>query len=275
MQQFGKANDWIGKFLMDHPGASSYALVPDAVYPFRGPSTTSNITTTSDGPFRASYAGFRTSLLNYGWTTGAPRGVTFSPFPLTMGPAEAQAGTILDFVHNSKLIGKELQEKLKHHAHRQIVLGTAVEQLPVASNNVSLHSEKDKLFDVPLPKLTYSYEDDSGYVRDGLKAARLMHKQIFDKLGATTYRLFGVTEKGSLEKPTFFGAGHIMGTTRMGKDGEPRVVDAQCRSVDHSNLFIVGSSVFVTGAVANPTLTIAALSLRAADSIRKELRRTG
>src|SRR5205085_6284696 len=71
-------NKWIGKFLMDHPGTSSYGLVPDAVYPFRGPSTTSNIATTSDGPFREFYAGFRTSLLNYGWTTGAPRGVTFN-----------------------------------------------------------------------------------------------------------------------------------------------------------------------------------------------------
>jgi choline dehydrogenase-like flavoprotein len=60
----------------------------------------------------------------------------------------------------------------------------------------------------------------------------------------------------------------------MGKGGEPRVVDAQCRSVDHPNLYIVGSGVFVTGAVANPTLTIAALSLRAADAILTELRKS-
>jgi hypothetical protein len=51
-----------------------------------------------------------------------------------------------------------------------------------------------------------------------------------------------------------------MGTTRMGKEGEGRAVDAQCRSVDHPNLYVVGSSVFVTGAAANPTITIAALS---------------
>jgi glucose dehydrogenase len=64
-----------------------------------------------------------------------------------------------------------------------------------------------------------------------------------------------------------------MGTTRMGKEGEDRAVDAQCRSVDHPNLYIVGSSVFVTGAVAYPTMTIAALSLRTADAIKAELRR--
>src|SRR5262249_47625820 len=115
-------NKRIGKFLMDHPGTSSYGLVPEPVYPFPGPPTTSNITTTSDGPFREFYAGFRTSLLNYGWTTGAPRGGTFnldatlpvSIPPLTSGPEEDRAGTILDFVHNAKLIGGKLREKIKN-----------------------------------------------------------------------------------------------------------------------------------------------------------------
>src|SRR5262249_40404721 len=207
-------------------------LVPEPVYPFRGPSTTSNILTTSDGAFREFHAGFRTSLLNTGWTTGAPRGASFSPPALTVGPEEDRAGTVLDFVHNAKLIGGKLREKIRHHAHRQIVLGTALEQLPDESNSVALSDKMDKIFDVPLPKLTYYYDDDSGYVRDGLKAVRLLHEQIFKRLGATAYRLFAVDPQGVLEKPPgFFGAGHIMGTTRMGKDGEPRVVDAQCRSV--------------------------------------------
>src|SRR5205085_7164358 len=158
-------------------GTSSYGLVPDAVYPFRGPSTTSNIATTSDGPFREFYAGFRTSLLNYGWTTGAPRGVTFNldttlpvSIPsLTSGPDEDRAGTILDFVHNSKLIGGKLREKIRNHSHRQIVLGTALEQLPFAGNSVALAKETDK-FGVPLPKLSYYYDDPSGnttYTNDG------------------------------------------------------------------------------------------------------------
>jgi len=272
MQQSRGPNRWIGKFLMDHPGTSSYGLVPDPVYPFRGPTTTSNITTTSDGPFRAFHAGFRTSLLNYGWTTGAPRGVSFDPPSLTVGPQEDRAGTVLDFVHNAKLIGGRLQEKIRHHAHRQIVLGTALEQLPDESNSVAL-SDKQDVFGVPLPKLTYYYDDPSGYTREGLKAVRRFHEYVFKRLGATAYRLFPFDAQGELDKPGFFGAGHIMGTTRMGKEGEARVVDAQCRSVDHANLYVLGSSVFVTGAVANPTLTIAALSLRAANAIQTELQR--
>jgi glucose dehydrogenase len=67
------------------------------------------------------------------------------------------------------------------------------------------------------------------------------------------------------------GAGHIMGTCRMGNDPASSVVDAQCRAHDHCNLFIVGSSVFPTVGSPNPTLTIAALALRAARDIAKQL----
>ena len=58
-----------------------------------------------------------------------------------------------------------------------------------------------------------------------------------------------------------------MGTTRMGTDPEESVVDARLRTHDLSNLWLVGSSVFPTGGAMNPTLTIAALALRASDSL--------
>jgi choline dehydrogenase-like flavoprotein len=276
-----KANKVIGKYLMDHPGTGSYALVPDPVYPFRGPPTTSQIDTTRDGPYRKWRAGFRTSLLNYGWQIGVLRGLSWDPSfapKLDHGEEreerkEDRGGNILDLVHNNKVIGRKLKEKIQHHAHRQIFLGTALEQLPVESNSVGLDSKgQPDRFGVPCPMIKYYYDDDSGYTNAGLRAAREMHEAIFKHLRATAYRLF-TFDGGALAKPPgYFGAGHIMGTTRMGKEGEDRAVDAQCRSADHPNLYIVGSSVFVTSAVANPTLTIAAISLRAADAIKAELR---
>jgi choline dehydrogenase-like flavoprotein len=63
-----------------------------------------------------------------------------------------------------------------------------------------------------------------------------------------------------------------MGTTVMGVDASKSVVNADCRSHDHSNLFILGSSVFPTSSTANPTSTLAALALRAADKIKLQLR---
>ena len=69
----------------------------------------------------------------------------------------------------------------------------------------------------------------------------------------------------------FQGAGHVMGTARMGADAKTAVVNADLRSFDHPNLFIQGSAVFPTSGAANPTLTIAALALRSVDGIRKSL----
>ena len=54
----------------------------------------------------------------------------------------------------------------------------------------------------------------------------------------------------------------------MGRDPGSSVVDIHGRSHDHPNLFITDASVLPTSAAVNPALTIAALSLRAADHIR-------
>lgn len=56
---------------------------------------------------------------------------------------------------------------------------------------------------------------------------------------------------------------HQCGTARMGADPATSVVDRFCRAHDHDNLFIVDASVLPTSAAANPSLTIAALALRA------------
>jgi choline dehydrogenase-like flavoprotein len=62
---------------------------------------------------------------------------------------------------------------------------------------------------------------------------------------------------------------HQCGTARMGHDPTASVVNADCRSHDLSNLYIVDASVLPTSAAVNPALTIAALALRAADHIRR------
>jgi choline dehydrogenase-like flavoprotein len=58
-----------------------------------------------------------------------------------------------------------------------------------------------------------------------------------------------------------------MGTARMGKDPRRSVVDAWNRAHDVPNLFVVDGSSFTTCAAVNPTSTIGALALRAADGI--------
>jgi choline dehydrogenase-like flavoprotein len=72
---------------------------------------------------------------------------------------------------------------------------------------------------------------------------------------------------------------HHAGTTRMHPDPALGVVDGELRVHRMENLYVTGASVFPTAGVANPTLTVVALSLRLADhlsgSSRKKIASTG
>ena len=65
---------------------------------------------------------------------------------------------------------------------------------------------------------------------------------------------------------------HNMGTTRMSENPRLGVVDANCKVYTLSNLFVAGSSVFPTGGIANPTLTIIGLAMRLADHLKGKMK---
>ena len=125
---------------------------------------------------------------------------------------------------------------------------------PTPKNRVTLDADKKDANGVPLPRIHFDLDD---YTRAGLQAAEDAHNEVFAAIGA----------KNVQHSPDVQGAGHIIGTVRMGSDAKSAVVDADLRSFDHPNLFLLGSGTFPTSATANPTLTIAALSLRAVDVI--------
>src|SRR5580658_10434714 len=60
---------------------------------------------------------------------------------------------------------------------------------------------------------------------------------------------------------------HLLGTARMGSDPKRSVVNAWNQAHDVKNLFIVDGSSFTTSSSVNPTSTIGALALHAADGI--------
>lgn len=67
-------------------------------------------------------------------------------------------------------------------------------------------------------------------------------------------------------------AWHMIGTCRMGAEAETSVVNKWHQTWDVPNLFIMDGSVLPTGGVVNPTATISALALRAAEHIRDNFR---
>jgi choline dehydrogenase-like flavoprotein len=64
---------------------------------------------------------------------------------------------------------------------------------------------------------------------------------------------------------------HITGTMIMGSDPTDSVVDADCRTHDHPNLYIAGTGIMPSASTVNSTLTGTALALRMADTVLKSL----
>ena len=232
----------VGSNLMDHLQGEVVCLTPEPVFGFRGPPTTSGIDGFRDGQFRSQHAPFRMSLGNDGW-------------PRTEAP-----GATLAALLNEKQFGKELQESLRDRMTRQLRISYSTEVLPSPENKVSLSDDTDA-FGVPRPRIAFHLSD---YNVRGFRRARVVAGLIFAKLGASAI-------SAGDDADSYYGAGHIMGTTRMGADPASSVVDSDCRTHDHQNLFVVGSSVFPTSGTANPTLTIAALALRTATKIHTQL----
>jgi choline dehydrogenase-like flavoprotein len=162
---------------------------------------------------------------------------------------------------------------------RQFRVGFLIEQTPDPHNRVTLSDQTDGL-GLQRPQIAYNI---GPYAKRGIVAAKQLQNLLFRRMGATEKK-FDFTEPAK-DDPTNFaakvgnetvtlnytGAGHIMGTYRMGTDPTQSVVDSFQRSHDHDNLYLVGSGTFPTGATANPTLTIAALALRTAERIAKRV----
>jgi choline dehydrogenase-like flavoprotein len=239
------SSDQVGRHLMDHPSQLSWALAREALGAYRGPLSTAGLEAGRWAEWRADRPACRTQINNAGWewARGAPVGVI---------------GDLLD----RGLRGAALDEAIARETTRHISLVTMTEQLPSPDNRIVPAFDQRDVLGVPRPKISYDYD---AYTRLGLDHARRLHELVFSALG--------VTERHHAEDVK--GAGHLMGTCRMGMDARTSVVDTELRTHDHPNLFVVGSAVFPTGGASNPTLTIAALALRAVGAIQQTVARSG
>lgn len=134
-------------------------------------------------------------------------------------------------------------------------LTVTVEDLPEAENRVTLDAARRDVAGMPLARLAYRVSENSRrLLAFGIERAR-------DALRAA----------GAIDvivNPLSRAAGfHFLGTARAGDDPASSVVDGFGRAHDLENLWVVDGSVFVTAGAVNPTPTIQAFALRAADAM--------
>jgi choline dehydrogenase-like flavoprotein len=142
------------------------------------------------------------------------------------------------------------------------------EQIPNAASHVAL---TDRLDALGMPQLRVDWRYSSADIEAVRRMLDLMAVE-FERSGVAQLDY----DRDTLEEDLMrFGAygGHHVGTARMGTDPRTSVVDADCRVHSVRNLYVAGSAVFPTSSQANPTLTLAALSLRLGQHLARQLRR--
>ncbi|NVO27714.1 GMC family oxidoreductase [Donghicola sp. C2-DW-16] len=78
-----------------------------------------------------------------------------------------------------------------------------------------------------------------------------------------------ITEK-RYDEAVIIDMAHTVGTTRMAEDPTLGVVDADCKVHGVNGLYVAGASVFPTSGHANPTLMIASFCMRLADHLKEQ-----
>jgi glucose dehydrogenase len=239
----------VGQNLMDHIQFEVVAFAPDPIFPFRGPQSITSIEEFRDGDFRRTRSAFRMTIGNDGW-----------------GRAGSPATVIKDLLDKEKKWGSALPKAIVSKIPRMTRLSFSTEMLPLPGNKVDLSDKKDEKLQIPRPRFSF---DIGEYAIGGLREGYATAFDIFGLMGATP--LDPQPKKFELGngKVNWNTAAHIMGTCIMGNDPADSVVDRWGCTHDIPNLWVVGSSVFSTSSTANPTLTIAALTLRTAAAIHR------
>jgi choline dehydrogenase-like flavoprotein len=134
-----------------------------------------------------------------------------------------------------------------------------LEQAPHPENCVRLSDRRDSL-GLPRAVLHWRWRSEDEAHRSRV---RVVFARELERAGAG--RLHVVSES-----PLEPAAHHHAGTTRMHPDPAEGVVDEHLRVHSVENLFVTGSSVFPTAGVANPTLTVIALTVRLADELSRK-----
>ena len=115
---------------------------------------------------------------------------------------------------------------------------------------------------IPIPVVRFRFsQNDQALWKQGNQSML----EMFSHLKGKIFSSFG-------DAPAGF-ASHEVGTLRMGKDPRTSVLNGYCQAREVKNLFVTDGSCFTTSSEKNPTLTIMALSMRAADYIKEQRRR--
>jgi choline dehydrogenase-like flavoprotein len=142
-----------------------------------------------------------------------------------------------------------------------LMLGGFGKVLARPENRVTVDPKRVDAHSIPIPVIRFRFDESDVTV---FRSMRSGAAEICERLKGAVFDHWGNYPQGF--------ASHEVGTVRMGRDPKTSVLNGYCQSHDVKNLFVTDGSCFTTSSEKNPTLTIMALSTRAAEHIA-ELRK--
>ena len=229
------SSDQVGRNMLDHSGFHCTFLADRPLWTGRGPAQSSCMVGYRDGPFRSEYSANKIILNNISRIHWATAGA------LKLG-----------------LIGRELDEEIRRRAAYGVDLSISLEPLPDPSNRLTLSTTRIDGLGLACPDIHYDLGD---YARKGYDKAAEQLRHIGSLFNAVEFHI--TTDLNANN--------HIMGGVIMGADRRDSVVDGNCRTYDHANLWLPGGGAIPSASVVNSTLTMAALGIKSAEAISREL----
>ncbi|MDS0257787.1 GMC family oxidoreductase [Haloarcula sp. S1CR25-12] len=234
----------VGKYFMGHPPAGVLGFIP------------------GEDTLQGAFGPQVTTAIHQFYDDNPPENGCVNMFPLnTAGPSPATIAMGQD------TIGDELLETVDSQYGSTVGVNMSTEMLPRERNRITLDRSKTDSYGNPVPDVQV---EPGEYARNGQETGIEAASSLIEELGGNVVYAEGtMTAEHDELGPLGKGGYHPMGGTRMGTDPDESVVDPNLRTHDLENLYISSGGVFVTGGAANPTLTIMALSLKAADHIHE------
>ena len=222
----------VGRNYMRHMTASTYAIFERPVYFYRGTTMAGIVTDESrNDPSRGFVGGYELETL----ALGLPFMAAF------LDPGQW---------------GREFTASMDQYDH-MAGLWIVGEDMPQASNRVTLHKKFKDKYGMPTPNVHFSDHENDIKMRNH---AWKQSTALYESVGATKV----------IQTPPYPST-HNLGTNRMSAKARDGVVNKHGQTWDVKNLFISDGSQFTTGAAENPTLTIVALAMRQAEYIAKQM----
>jgi len=259
----GNDNDLVGRFFMEHlemKSAELWLAEPDAMKFYLW-------SMTGGTRARAELAISEEQQTEHKILNG-----TASMVPLSQGRHMKPFIDMYQHVKDSTDF-KTIRDTTKHEEEdkstRDIayMLHTRIEQSPNPNSRVTLDTEKDSL---GMPRASLNWDLTPLEKRSMRKIYEIIGQELGRASKGRVRLLDYLRDEQDMSWPKSTGGGwHHMGTTRMSDDPKHGVVDANCKVYGVDNLFVAGSSCYVTAAAPNPTLTLIALTLRLSDHLKK------